>query len=348
MTVPLSVLDLSPVTTGSPPSAALRRSLDLARAAEGFGYHRYWVAEHHGSPAVVSAPAVLIASIAAATTTLRVGAGGIMLPQHRPLHVAETFRALEALHPGRIDLGVGRAPGADGRTATALRRAAGPDGDRARDVREDLADLHGHVEGFVPGHPLAGVTAMPTDVPLPPVWVLGSSDHGAQLAAEQGTGFAHAGHLGTVDPADVLERYRRAFTPSARPGRGRPTPYAVLTVAVVVAERAGRAAELAHAATLAAVRSRLGAPAPLPTPQEAAAHRWTLAERHTAGRLPPLVAGTPGEVVPQLAGLAARTGADELMVVTEVHDPAERTRSYELLARAWADRGAASAGGPNG
>ncbi|WP_432514050.1 LLM class flavin-dependent oxidoreductase [Kineococcus sp. SYSU DK001] len=342
MSVPLSVLDLSPVTTGSPASTALRRTVDLARAVEGLGYHRYWVAEHHGSPAVVSAPAVLIASIAAVTTTLRVGAGGIMLPLHSPLQVAETFRALEALHPGRIDLGLGRAAGADGRTARALVRTPG------REFGEQLADLHGHVAGFAPGHPLAGIAATPTDVPLPPVWLLGSSDHGAQLAAALGTGFAYAGHFGALDPADVLGRYRQGFTPSPRPGLGRSAPHAVLTVAVVVAERAERAAELAHAARLAAVRSRLGAPAPLPTPEEAAAHRWTLAERNTAGRLPPLVSGTAGEVVPRLAGLVERTGADELMVVTDVHDPAERVRSHELLARAWADRGAASAGGPNG
>ncbi|WP_344478691.1 LLM class flavin-dependent oxidoreductase [Kineococcus aurantiacus] len=334
--VPLSVLDLSPVLSGRPPSAELRASVDLARAAERAGYHRYWVAEHHNSPAVVSAPAVLVATIAAATTTLRVGAGGVMLPNHSPLQVAETFRSLEALHPGRVDLGIGRAPGTDGRTALALR------GSREALVRDDfedrLAELRGHVDGFEPGHPFAGVVAQPTDVPLPPVWLLGSSDHGARVAAALGTGYAYAGHFGTLDPVPLLRAYRAGFAPS----RWRSQPHAVLAVSVVVAPTAQRAAELAHAATLATVRLRLGAAGPLPTPEEAAAHRWTLAERNAAGRLEPRpVVGTAGQVVPVLADLVDRSGADELMVLTQVHDPAERALSYELLAREWSLRAVA-------
>ncbi|PRY18463.1 LLM class flavin-dependent oxidoreductase [Kineococcus rhizosphaerae] len=334
MSVPLSVLDLSSVPSGHPPSVALRRSVDLARAVEGMGYHRYWVAEHHNSPGVVSAPAVLVGAIAAATTTLRVGAGGVMLPNHSPLQVAETFRALEALHPGRVDLGLGRAPGTDGRTALALRRS------REALVRDDftdqLAELRGFVDGFEPGHPFAGIAAQPTDVPLPPVWLLGSSDHGAQLAAGLGTGYAYAGHFGALDPVEVLRSYRARFVPS----RWRQRPHALLAVSVVVADTADRAAELAHAVTLSTVRLRLGAPGPLPTPEEAAAHRWTLAERNTAGRLAPRpVVGTAAEVVPVLADLVERSGADELLVVTAVHDPAERARSYELVAAAWGDAG---------
>jgi luciferase family oxidoreductase group 1 len=324
------VLDLSPVASGRPPAAALRESVDLARAVEGFGYHRYWVAEHHGSPAVVSAPAVLLTAVAAATSTLRVGAGGIMLPNHSPLQVAEIFRALEALHPGRVDLGLGRAPGTDGRTALALRRSR--QALAADDFTEQYAELRGYVEGFAPGHPFTGITAMPTGVPLPPVWVLGSSDHGARVAAELGTGYAYAGHFGTLDPAEPVAAYRSAFRPSAH----RSAPHALLSVAVVVAADADRAAALARAATLATVRLRLGAPAPLPTPEEADAHRWTLAERNTAGRLGEhLVVGTGEQVARRLADLALRTGVDELLVVTNVHDPAERAASYELLARAW-------------
>ncbi|MEZ0163793.1 MsnO8 family LLM class oxidoreductase [Kineococcus sp. LSe6-4] len=336
--VPLSVLDLSPVVSGRPPAAALRESVELARTAERLGYHRYWVAEHHSSPAVVSAPAVLLATVAAATTTLRVGAGGVMLPNHSPLQVAETFRALEALHPGRVDLGLGRAAGTDGRTALALRRSRQALG--SEDFAEQYAELRGYVEGLPPGHPFAGITAMPTGVPLPPVWVLGSSDHGARVAAALGTGYAYAGHLGTLDPQVPLRAYREAFVPSP----ARAEPHAVLAVAAVVAADAGRAADLAHAATLATVRRRLGAAAPLPSPQEAAAHRWTLAERTTAGRLGEhLLAGTAEDVAGRLARLARRAGADELLVVTPVHDPAERAASYALLAGAWPGALAAAA-----
>ncbi|MEZ0493568.1 LLM class flavin-dependent oxidoreductase [Kineococcus sp. TBRC 1896] len=328
--VPLSVLDLSPVASGRPPASALHESVALARAVEALGYHRHWVTEHHSSPAVVSAPAVLLAALAAATTTLRVGAGGIMLPNHSPLHVAETFRALEALHPGRVDLGLGRAPGTDGRTALALRRSR--QALAADDFAEQYAELRGYVEGFAPAHPFAGTTAMPTGVPLPPVWVLGSSDHGARVAAQLGTGYAYAGHFGALDPADPLRAYRDSFVPSGP----RRAPHALLSVAALVAADAGRADELARAATLATVRLRLGAPAPLPTPEEAAAHRWTLAERNVAGRLGDhLVAGTAPDVAGRLARLALRTGADELLVVTNVHDPAERAASYALLAQAW-------------
>lgn len=328
--VPLSVLDLSPVTSGRPPASALHDSVALARAVEGLGYRRHWVAEHHSSPAVVSAPAVLVGAVAAATSTLRVGAGGIMLPNHSPLQVAETFRALEALHPGRIDLGLGRAPGTDGRTALALRRSR--QALAADDFDEQYAELRGYVEGFAPGHPFAGITAMPTGVPLPPVWVLGSSDHGARVAAALGTGYAYAGHFGVLDPAEPLRTYRESFVPSPQ----RAAPHALLSVAAVVAADADRAEELARAATLATVRLRLGAPAPLPTPEEAAAHRWTLAERNTAGRLGDhLLAGTAQDVAGRLAQLARRTGADEFLVVTNVHDQAERVASYELLAQAW-------------
>jgi luciferase family oxidoreductase group 1 len=177
--VPLSVLDLSPVTSGTPASAALHRSVDLARAVEALGYERYWLAEHHNVASIASSnPAVLIATIAAATTRLRVGAGGIMLPNHSPLAVAETFRALEGLHPGRVDLGLGRAVGTDGRTALALQRSR--QALALDDFEEQLAELHGYVDGFAPGHPFAGIRAQPDDVPLPPVWLLGSSEHGVR------------------------------------------------------------------------------------------------------------------------------------------------------------------------
>ena len=329
--VPLSVLDLSPVASGSSGPAALRASVELARAAERFGYHRYWVAEHHNAPGTASAsPHVLIATVAATTSRIRVGAGGVMLPNHSPLAVAETFRALEGLHPGRIDLGLGRAPGTDARAALALRGSR--EALAADDFDERFAQLLGFVDGFPPGHPFASVAAAPVDVPLPPLWVLGSSDHGARTAAALGTGYAYAGHFGSADPVAVLRDYRERFRPSAHRSR----PHALLTVAAVVADGEERARQLAAASLLATARLRQGRPGPLPSPQEAAEHRWTLLERNLAGRArEQLVAGTPAEVATRLRALVQRTGADELVVVTAVHDPAERVRSYELLARAW-------------
>ncbi|WP_432577569.1 LLM class flavin-dependent oxidoreductase [Kineococcus arenarius] len=329
--VPLSVLDLSPVPSGASASTALRRTVQLARAAERFGYHRYWLAEHHNTPAVAgSAPEVLVAAVAAATTTLRVGAGGVMLPNHAPLRVAEAFRVLEGLHPGRIDLGLGRAPGTDGRTALALRGAREPH--RGDDFAERYAQLLGHADGFPAGHPLAGVRAVPADVPLPPVWVLGSSEHGARAAAELGTGYAYAAHFGTADPATALRTYREGFRPCAR----RAQPHAVLAVGAIVADGDERAGALLRAQQLATAHLRLGRPGPLPSPEEAAAHAWTAAERHVAAQGTGLVlAGTAGDVAARLRELVGTTGADELMVVTQVHDHAERERSYELLAREW-------------
>ncbi|NAZ87982.1 LLM class flavin-dependent oxidoreductase [Kineococcus indalonis] len=332
---PLSVLDLSPVASGSGASAALRRTVALARTAERLGYHRYWLAEHHNQPATAGAvPEVLTAAVAAATTAIRVGAGGVMLPNHAPLRVAEAFRALEALHPGRVDLGLGRAPGTDGRTALALRRSPRTPG--ADDFAERYTELLGHVDGFPAGHHLAGVRAVPDDAPLPPVWVLGSSERGARTAAALGTGYAHAGHTGEGDPAAALGAYREGFSPSPR----REHPHALLAVGALVADTAERAQELLLAQRLAEVRLRQGRPAPLPGPEEAAAHPWTPAERHVAAHLPGTVlAGTAADVAARLRELVAATGADELLVVTQVHDHAERERSYELLARAWGPPG---------
>ncbi|MGI4894015.1 MAG: MsnO8 family LLM class oxidoreductase, partial [Janthinobacterium lividum] len=200
--VPLSVLDLSPIPSGTPASAALHHSVELARSAERLGYLRYWLAEHHNVASIASsAPEVMIATIAAATSTLRVGSGGIMLPNHSPLKVAETFRVLAGLHPDRIDLGIGRAPGTDARTAIALRRSR--QALETDDFAEQFAELLAYVDGFPPGHPFASIRAFPTDVALPPIWILGSSDHGAAAAAALGTGYAYAGHFGNADAPTV-------------------------------------------------------------------------------------------------------------------------------------------------
>jgi len=263
--LPLSVLDLSPVPSGTAPSQALHETLTLARSVEAAGYHRIWLAEHHNIPSVVSStPEVMIAAVAAVTSSIRVGSGGIMLPNHSPLKVAETFRVLGGLHPGRIDLGIGRAPGTDQRTALALRRSR--EALTADDFPEQYAELRAYAEGFPAGHPFAPITAQPDDVPLPPVWILGSSAYGGQAAASLGTGFAYAGHFGNLDPAAVITAYREMFQPSPQQSE----PHAILSLAAIVADTEERAQQLALANELSILRLRSGRPGPLPTPEEAA------------------------------------------------------------------------------
>ncbi|WP_426563902.1 LLM class flavin-dependent oxidoreductase [Angustibacter sp. McL0619] len=333
--LPLSVLDLSPVPSGSAPSQALRRTIELARAAEQFGYSRYWLAEHHSLPSVTSSsPAVLMAAVAAATSSIRVGSGGIMLPNHSPLTVAESFRVLEGLYPGRIDLGIGRAPGTDQLTAYALRRSR--EALTADDFPQQYAELVAYVDGFDASHPFAAIRAMPDDVPLPPVWILGSSLYGGQAAAAFGTGFAFAGHFGSVDPAEAVDGYLRSFRPSGRPGAPS-EPRVILAVSAIVADTEERAAELARANDLSIARLRSNRPGPLPSPQEAAAHSWSAAEREIATAARGFVTvGTPDVVREGLLARARRAQADELIVTTNVHDPVERVRSFELLAQAFA------------
>ena len=222
--IPLSVLDLSPVTTGSSGPQALRNSIDLGRLADRLGYTRYWVAEHHNLASIASsAPDIMIGQIAAATERMRVGSGGVMLPNHAPLMVAERFKVLEALFPGRIDLGLGRAPGTDPVTSYALRRRqdAGGDDDFLQRFQELLLF---ESSAFPEGHPFRAVHAMPQDVKLPPIWLLGSSGYSAQLAGIVGAGFSFAHHFADYDPASAMLSYREAFKPSAT----RPIPYAIL------------------------------------------------------------------------------------------------------------------------
>jgi luciferase family oxidoreductase group 1 len=331
VTIPLSVLDLSPVPSGSAPSRALRESVELARLADGLGYERYWLAEHHNISSVASsAPAVMIATIAAATSRIRVGSGGVMLPNHSPLAVAETFRVLEGLHPGRIDLGIGRAPGTDQLTALALRRSREALG--ADDFPEQYAELLAYVDGFPAGHPLAAIMAMPDDVDLPPVWILGSSTYGAQAAAAWGTGFAFAGHFGSGDPAEAVGLYREGFRPSPR----RSEPHVILAVSAIASPSAERAEALAVAGDLSMLRLRRGNPGPLPSAEEAAAYPWTPLDREfAAGFRRNVSVGTPDAVREDLLYRARHAGADELLVTTNIHDPAERQQSYALLAEAF-------------
>lgn len=331
-TVPLSVLDLSPIGSGRGGAAALHDTIDLARFAEELGYARYWLAEHHNIASVASsAPQVMIASVAAATSHIRVGAGGIMLPNHSPLQVAETFRVLEALHPDRIDLGLGRAPGTDQLTAIALRRSR--EALSVDDFPDQFNELLAYVDGFPDDHPFAPITAIPSDVPLPPVWILGSSLYGGQAAAALGTAFAFAGHFGSADPAEAVAGYRDNFRPSDR----LTTPRVMLGVAAIAAETHERAEELAVANDLSMVRLMQNRPGPLPTPEEAANHPWTEQERAFADKRRRFISvGTPSEVYEDLERRRKQADADELIITTQVHDPAERRRSYELIAQAYA------------
>jgi luciferase family oxidoreductase group 1 len=318
----LSVLDLAPVASGSTPRDALLHTLDLARRVEALGYTRHWVAEHHNMPGIASsAPAVLIAHIASVTETLRVGSGGVMLPNHQPLVIAEQFGMLEALHPGRIDLGIGRAPGTDQVTAHALRRAMDP---AAGDLPQQLAELLAFFEGRYPR-----ISAVPGEGYKPAIWLLGSSGFSAQLAGELGLPFSFAHHFMPNNTLAALDLYRRSFRPSAV----LEAPYAMIGVAVVAAESDERARELHAPGGLAFLRLRSGRPGRFPTPEEAADHVYTPEERAMLdGWEASHIFGAPETVRAGLEELRERTQADELMVTTMVHDHADRIRSYELLA----------------
>jgi luciferase family oxidoreductase group 1 len=273
----------------------------------------------------------MIGHVASETSRIRVVAGGIMLPNHAPLKVAETFKVLEALHPGRIDLGIGRAPGTDPVTAMALRGPRGAAG--AEDFPEQFGELLAFSGGGFPeGHPFRSVVAVPEDVELPPIWLLGSSGYSARAAGEMGFGYAFASHFSPVDPAPAMRAYREHFRSSERFAE----PHAILAASVVCAEADGRAEELASSMGLAWVRMRTGKPGPLPTPEEAMGHPYTPAERRLLEAYRSMqVVGDPPTVRKRLNGMAESTGADEVMVTTMVHDHRERLRSYELLARAF-------------
>jgi luciferase family oxidoreductase group 1 len=315
------VLDLVPVSSDTTPGAALRASIDLARAVERLGYHRLWVAEHHNMPGIASSsPPVLIAHLAEATSTLRIGSGGVMLPNHAPLVVAEQFGMLEALHPGRIDLGIGRAPGTDQATAYALRRSADLD---VEDFPRNLAELRAFLDGSSPR-----IKAVPRADDPPQIWLLGSSGYSAQLAGALGLPFAFAHHFSARFTEPALELYRSTFQPSEVLSR----PYAMVTAAVVCAETDEGAERLAAPMGLSMLRLRAGRPGRLPTPDEALAHPYTPQEREAIGMITEShVVGGPETVRKGLLDLVDRTRPDELMISTNVGDPAARLRSYELV-----------------
>jgi luciferase family oxidoreductase group 1 len=331
--VPLSILDLAPIGDGYTPGEALATTTELARRAEEWGYHRFWVAEHHGMPGVASsAPAVLLAHLGAATSTIRLGSGGVMLPNHAPLTIAEQFGLLHALHPGRIDLGLGRAPGTDPVTASALGRP-----DAAEEFPRHVAELAGFLDDSLPpGHRYGTVRAVPgravaPDGGRPPIWLLGSSGFSAQLAGMLGLPFAFAHHFSGNNTIPALDLYRESFRPSDVLDK----PYALIGVGAIAADSAAQARWLAGSAALSMLRLRRGTPGLVPTPQEAAAYSYSAIEKDfVESWIERVVLGDGEQVRAGLAALRTRTGADELMITGMVHGREARLRSFELIAKA--------------
>ena len=327
MKLPLSVLDLSPVGAGVAPSQAVLESIELAILADGLGYTRYWFAEHHSMASIAaSAPEVLIAHAAAKTRRIRIGAGGIMVPNHTPLHVVEVFRTLEALHPGRIDLGLGRAPGTDPVTASALRRSDDPE------VNHLLAELLAFEEGKFPErHPFSKIVPMPSDVGCQAIWMLGSTLAGASIAAQLGLPYAFAGHFAMGHARDAIAHYRKHFEPSRRLA----APYAMCAVTVICGADDEDARRLAAPVRVAVANSRTGKRAPIPSVEEALAHELTPEERAIADEfLTGAVIGGPDHVRDRLPALARELEADELMLSTLVPSLDARRRSLERIAAA--------------
>jgi len=321
--IPLSILDLSPITEGSDAAQSFRNSRDLARHAEAWGYQRYWLAEHHGMPGIASAAtSVLLAYIAGGTSTIRVGAGGVMLPNHSPLVIAEQFGTLESLFPGRIDLGLGRAPGSDQRTAQALRRNLSSDADEfPQDVLE-LMDLFS-------ANPRGAVRAVPGTGLEVPMWILGSSLFGAKLAAALGLPFAFASHFAPAQMMPAIALYRSGFRPSKRLAK----PYVMLGFNVFAADTQDEAELRATSMQQAFVNLRSGRPSKLPPPR--AGYRSQVGPQENAlldSVLSCSAIGSPQTVRTALEAFVERTGADELMVASQIFDHAQRLRSFEITA----------------
>ncbi|MGQ0620770.1 MAG: LLM class flavin-dependent oxidoreductase [Panacagrimonas sp.] len=329
MTFPLSVLDLAPVCEGTTAAESVRRTVDLARLAERLGFARYWFAEHHSLPAVASSsPEILIAHVAAHTQRIRVGSGGIMLPNHAPLRIAEAFHTLSALYPGRIDLGIGRAPGSDGAASRALRAAGG---EHFSSLMSELLFLS--QRRFSSTHPFHKLQAMPPDAPLPPVWILGSSGASATAAGSSGFGYSFATHFSPEPAAPAFETYRENF----RPSESFPKPHAILAVAVVCAETDEEADELARTMDLAWLRIERGEYRPLPSPAEARDYPYSSSELDSVARRRNLaVVGSARRVRERLEAMVEDTGANEVMIVTNVWDHEARLQSYERIAREFA------------
>ncbi|MCZ2109999.1 MAG: LLM class flavin-dependent oxidoreductase [Dehalococcoidia bacterium] len=328
----LGILDQSPIRRGGTATQAISETLELAEFADRLGYSRYWLSEHHASGGLASAtPEILIGEIASRTKRIRVGSGGVMLTHYSPLKVAETFRMLEVLHPGRIDLGVGRAPGSDTRTARAL--AHGPGQLPLEAYPDQLADLWGFLtDGLPPDHRFAGITAIPHVPTTRELWVLGSSDAGAMYAAELGWRFCYAHFINPLNGLEAMDAYRERFVP----GPVIETPHAGLAVSAVAADTKEEAERLSWSRWAWRIAGQRGGAAGIPTPEDAMAFPYTPSERdyleYTRSQA---VFGTGTEVRERLLDMAAEYRADELVIVTITHDFQARKRSYELLAEAF-------------
>jgi luciferase family oxidoreductase group 1 len=323
--VPLSILDLSPIVEGGDAGQSLRNSLDLAQHVEALGYPRFWMAEHHNLPGIASAAtAVALAHVAAGTSRIKLGAGGIMLPNHAPLMIAEQFGTLAALHPGRVELGLGRAPGSDQLTMRAMRRnlLAGPE-----QFPQDVVELMGYFQPAEPGQRLQAVPGAGLDVPI---WILGSSLFGAQLAAILGLPFAFASHFAPAALMEAIAIYRERFSPSAQLA----APHVMLGVTVVAAETDGEARFLFSSLQQSTLNNRIGQPSRVPPPVadfEATLDPYRLAVVQDA--LGAAIVGGPETVRRGLDDFIASTGADELMVTANIFDHAKRKRSFEIIAQ---------------
>jgi luciferase family oxidoreductase group 1 len=323
----LSVLDLAPIVEGGDAGSALRNSLDLARHAERLGYHRFWLAEHHNMPGIASAAtAVALAHVAAGTTSIRIGSGGIMLPNHAPYMIAEQFGTLAALHPGRVDLGLGRAPGTDQLTAQALRRNLPGSADS---FPNDVVELLHFLAPTAPGQPVRAIPGAGSDVE---VWILGSSHFGAQVAAALGLPFAFASHFAPGELDRAIAIYRQRFQPSPRLQR----PYVMAALMVLAADSDAEARRLFSSVQQSFVALRTGHPGPLPPPVADMDARLSPQAREMLDHaLACAVIGSPSTVRAGLAAFARRTGADELMVTASTFDHQARLRSFELAADAF-------------
>ena len=323
MSLPLSILDQSPIVSGAEPRDAVAATIALAREAEALGYHRYWLAEHHALPSLADAsPEVLLARLTGETSRIRLGTGGIMLPHYSAFKIAETFRMLEALAPGRIDLGVGRAPGGTRLVSQAL------ESNDPELFPQQILDVLAYMQ---PGGDSRSLVAQPGGTSAPDVWVLGSSNYGAQLAAQLGLPYTFAQFIGGDYP-QVTRAYRERFTPSAYAAR----PYVMVALAAIVAPTDAEADRLSLPSLLSRLRRLRGISAPLPSLAEAEAYPWTPLERDEVIRSRNMIIGSPATVRAGIEAVAESYGADEIMVVTIAPDYATRMRSYALLAEAFA------------
>jgi luciferase family oxidoreductase group 1 len=322
---PLSVLDLSPIVQGGDASQSLANTLDLARHTERLGYKRYWLAEHHNMRGIASAAtAVVIGHVAGGTSTIRVGAGGVMMPNHAPLVIAEQFGTLNALYPGRIDLGLGRAPGTDQLTARALRRSM----TNSDNFPQDVMELQSYFGPAEPGQAIVAVPGVDQNVPL---WILGSSLYGAQLAAHLGLPYAFASHFAPAEMENATALYRQTFKPSKQLAE----PYVMLGVNVFAADTDAEARLLLTSLQQAFVNLRTGNPGPLPPPVEGYEEQLHESARVMLDQaLSCSVIGSPETVRDGLKAFIARTGADELMVTAQIFDHMARKRSFEITAEA--------------